>query len=225
VVANWVRSVDDAETWVTSRDVTVWWIYWVTIKHAADNPVQATKANWSSCAPCKTNKVNGVWQFALQPHRYGNSHAMWVHTVLPATRQRWRSSLHSQPIEAGTRCDELSTANWIRSVASLSPSVRIHCLLNQLTVDLYFCSERMESQGHRWKSRVRIRISIRVNVKWFSDVDQGQFVFLVLRIKERPFAMKTYNWVMIFHYFRNRPVQCSPLSQITSAVVNIAYGR
>ena len=23
------------------------------------------------------------------PHRYGNSHAIWDHTVLPATRQRW----------------------------------------------------------------------------------------------------------------------------------------
>jgi len=27
------------------------------------------------------------------PHRYGNSHAIWDHTVLPATRQRW----HSRP--------------------------------------------------------------------------------------------------------------------------------
>jgi len=27
-------------------------------------------------------------QFARLPHRYGNSHATWDHTVLPATRQR-----------------------------------------------------------------------------------------------------------------------------------------
>jgi len=26
-------------------------------------------------------------------HRYGNSHAIWDHTVLPATRQRWHSRL------------------------------------------------------------------------------------------------------------------------------------
>ena len=28
------------------------------------------------------------------PHRYGNSHAIWDHTVLPATRQRWHSRLY-----------------------------------------------------------------------------------------------------------------------------------
>ena len=28
------------------------------------------------------------------PHRYGNSHAVWDHTVLPATRQRWHSRLY-----------------------------------------------------------------------------------------------------------------------------------
>jgi len=31
------------------------------------------------------NKCN---KFARLPHRYGNSHATWDHTVLPATRQR-----------------------------------------------------------------------------------------------------------------------------------------
>jgi len=28
------------------------------------------------------------------PHRYGNSRAMWDHTVLPATRQGWHSRLY-----------------------------------------------------------------------------------------------------------------------------------
>ena len=28
------------------------------------------------------------------PHRYGNSHATWDHTVLPAPRQRWHSRLY-----------------------------------------------------------------------------------------------------------------------------------
>ena len=28
------------------------------------------------------------------PRRYGNSHAIWDHTVLPATRQRWHSRLY-----------------------------------------------------------------------------------------------------------------------------------
>jgi len=27
----------------------------------------------------------------------GNSHAIWDHTVLPATRQRWKSYLYPQP--------------------------------------------------------------------------------------------------------------------------------
>jgi len=29
-----------------------------------------------------------------KPHRYGNSRAIWDHTVLPATRQRWHSRLY-----------------------------------------------------------------------------------------------------------------------------------
>ena len=35
------------------------------------------------------------------PRRYGNSRAIWDHTVLPATRQRWHSHLY--PSTAGTR--------------------------------------------------------------------------------------------------------------------------
>ena len=49
------------------------------------------------------NWVVGCWHGYLScnkciavrklPHRYGNSHAIWDHTVLPATRQRWYSRL------------------------------------------------------------------------------------------------------------------------------------
>jgi len=36
----------------------------------------------------KVSKVDGIQQFALHPHRYGNSHATWDdHTMLCATRQ------------------------------------------------------------------------------------------------------------------------------------------
>ena len=34
-----------------------------------------------------------------KPHRYGNSRAIWDHTVLPATRQRWYSRLPFVPKE------------------------------------------------------------------------------------------------------------------------------
>jgi len=32
------------------------------------------------------------------PHHYGNSRAIWDHTVLPTTWQRWHSCLYPQPI-------------------------------------------------------------------------------------------------------------------------------
>ena len=32
-----------------------------------------------------------------KPHRYVNSPAIWDHTALPATRQRWHSRLYPQP--------------------------------------------------------------------------------------------------------------------------------
>jgi len=36
------------------------------------------------------------WSIAVRktPHRYGNSRAIWDHTALPATRQRWHSRLY-----------------------------------------------------------------------------------------------------------------------------------
>ena len=40
-------------------------------------------------------KYTDIAKFAGHlPHRYGNSRAIWDHTVLPATRQRWRSRLY-----------------------------------------------------------------------------------------------------------------------------------
>jgi len=53
------------------------------------------------------------------PHRYGNSHATWDHTVLPATRQKW----HSRPypsrswysIKRPWRDARLSWPSWLVS--------------------------------------------------------------------------------------------------------------
>ena len=52
------------------------------------------------------------------PHRYGNLHAIWDHTVLPATRQRWHSRL--TPTEAGTRLsDHGGMQGWVDLVGLL----------------------------------------------------------------------------------------------------------
>jgi len=39
---------------------------------------------------CTTSEGKGKRSIAVRntPHRYGNSHVIWDHTVLPATRQR-----------------------------------------------------------------------------------------------------------------------------------------
>ena len=50
------------------------------------------------------NKVGVIINLPSVPHRYGNSHATWDHTVLPATRQRCHSRL--TPAEAGTRLSD-----------------------------------------------------------------------------------------------------------------------
>jgi len=44
---------------------------------------------------CKRKKVSKrSIAVSDSPHRYGNSHAIWDHTALPATRQRWHSRLY-----------------------------------------------------------------------------------------------------------------------------------
>ena len=50
------------------------------------------------CTMCTTSEGKGKRSIAVRntPHRYGNSHAVWDHTVLPATRQRW----HEHAVEA-----------------------------------------------------------------------------------------------------------------------------
>jgi len=41
-------------------------------------------------------KGKGEWSIAVSntPHRYRNSHAIWDHTVLPATRQMWHARIY-----------------------------------------------------------------------------------------------------------------------------------
>jgi len=52
----------------------------------------------------------------MLPHRYGNSHATWDHTVLPATRQRWHSRPYSSrswySIKRPRRDARLSWPSW-----------------------------------------------------------------------------------------------------------------
>jgi len=43
-----------------------------------------------TCTDAGKGKGKGKWSIAVRktPHRYGNSRAIWDHTVLPATQQR-----------------------------------------------------------------------------------------------------------------------------------------
>jgi len=45
----------------------------------------------------KVSNTDIAVRWPKSPHRYWNSCAIWDHTVLPATRQRWHSSLYPQP--------------------------------------------------------------------------------------------------------------------------------
>ena len=51
-----------------------------------------------------------------KPHRYGNSRAIWDHTVLPATGQRWYSRLHPSrswySVKRPRRDARLSWPSW-----------------------------------------------------------------------------------------------------------------
>jgi len=54
------------------------------------------------------------------PHRYWNSHATWDHTVLPATRQRWHSSLYPGWNWYGTKfSDPRGMQGWVDLVGWL----------------------------------------------------------------------------------------------------------
>ena len=64
-----------------------------------------------------SNKCIAVRKVANLPHRYGNSHAIWDHTVLPATRQRWHSrpypSQSGYSIKRPWRDARLSWPSWL----------------------------------------------------------------------------------------------------------------
>jgi len=59
-----------------------------------------------------------------QPLCYDNSHAIWDHTVLPATRQRWHSCLYPHPIKAGTGFnDPGGMQGWVKLVSQYTKVV------------------------------------------------------------------------------------------------------
>jgi len=64
-------------------------------------------------------KDKGKRSIALRnkPHRYGNSRAIWDHTVLPATRQRWHSRRYPSrswySIKRPRRDARLSWPSWL----------------------------------------------------------------------------------------------------------------
>jgi len=76
-------------------------------------------------------------QFAKSPHRYGNSRAIWNHTVLPATRQTWHSRLYSAKLVL-----DLVTSKGCR--AKLTKYSNCNQLLSFITcfhcnLDIYAC--------------------------------------------------------------------------------------
>jgi len=59
------------------------------------------------------------------PHRYWSSHAIWDHTVLPATRQRWHSTF--TPAKAGTRfSDPGGMQGWVDLVINTNLPPILH---------------------------------------------------------------------------------------------------
>jgi len=52
------------------------------------------RVNRGTCSTQQVSKVKRTQQFVEITSRYGKSHAIWDHTVLPATRQQWFSSLY-----------------------------------------------------------------------------------------------------------------------------------
>ena len=62
------------------------------------------------------------------PHRYGNSHAIWDHTVLPATQQRWHSRRYPSrswySIKRPRRDARLSWPSWLITARDGIPARR-----------------------------------------------------------------------------------------------------
>ena len=99
------------------------------------------------------------------PHCYGNSRAMWDHTVLHTTRQMWHSHLY--PSKAGTRfSDPGGMRGWVDLAFSVFNMASGCCGLFVLTA-AYFagfvCTVFSRSRQHfsdwpmlAWKTRWRI---------------------------------------------------------------------
>ena len=88
-----------------------------------------TVAGWSSLM-ARGVKVKGKRSIAVRkkPHRYGNSHVIWDHTVLPATRQRWHSRLYPSrswySIKWPRRDARLSWPSWLVTARDGIPAQR-----------------------------------------------------------------------------------------------------
>ena len=69
------------------------------------------------CSKVKSKVSKRSIAVSDSPHRYGNSHAIRDHTVLPATRQRWHSRLYPSrswySIKRPRRDARLSWPSWL----------------------------------------------------------------------------------------------------------------
>ena len=147
---HWSRMTSSTTTW--RREATHWpgvdWCWrcrvtWTTETTRCSPPTRTAAAAEpsppsSSSHPVDTgfalyirNKVKytDIAKFAGHlPHRYGNSHAIWDHTVLPATRQRWHSRLYPSrswySIRRPRRDARLSWLSWLVTARDGVPARR-----------------------------------------------------------------------------------------------------
>jgi len=86
-------------------------------------------------------KFKLVYQLANMPHRYVNSRAIWIHTVLPATRQRWQLPQLPRPIKTGTRfSDPRRMQGWVDLDGMgqfFTTQSNLHCVSKKTTMTFY----------------------------------------------------------------------------------------
>ena len=85
---------------------------------------------WGSLMLLYESYCKGKRSIAVRkkPHRYGNSRAIWDHTVLPATWQRWHSCLYPSrswySIKRPRRDARLSWPSWLVTARDGIPARR-----------------------------------------------------------------------------------------------------
>jgi len=96
----------------------------------------APKTSWHRYGT-KLRHCHPMYSIAVRnkPRCYGNSHAIWDHIVLPATRQRW----HSRQEDNSNTIISLCGSYYI------SPALNTHMTVSQCTVLEYCMSDTVNT--------------------------------------------------------------------------------